>query len=315
MNIQEAQSRLWSLAEIDERIVRYADLRPCYNAFIDTRTPGSEAKENFTIIGPGVSENPEQFVHIAEPHGVNLGGARQPPGCSKSQHSHDTAEVFRVHSGRWRFDLGEQGGDARVTAGPGDVISLPTKTFRGFTNVGDDTGFLFAILGQDDPGRVLWAPDVFDMARDYGLVLLESGRLIDTRAGQQLPDDARPMPVTSSDQVGQMRRYSQAEAERLLWRAGDYNGSRTTPIIASGGPLDWPHGFAVERLDLTASDDYALPVENCPEVVFVHAGDLTIRWPNGEVSLGAGDTVSVPLGVDWSLASSAGATAYHVSRT
>ena len=54
---------------LENRIVRYADLRPCYNAFIDCRTPGSEAKENFTIIGPGVSENPDQYVHIAEPHG------------------------------------------------------------------------------------------------------------------------------------------------------------------------------------------------------------------------------------------------------
>jgi ABC-type uncharacterized transport system ATPase component len=46
------------IANIDEfsrealmnRVVRYADLIPCYNAFIDCRTPGSEAKENFTII-------------------------------------------------------------------------------------------------------------------------------------------------------------------------------------------------------------------------------------------------------------------------
>ncbi|MDZ7589029.1 MAG: hypothetical protein U5J78_07840 [Parasphingorhabdus sp.] len=68
-------------AQMEARIVRYADLRPCYNAFIDTRNPGSEAKENFTVIGPGVSENPEQHVHIAEPHGFNIGGARQPPGC------------------------------------------------------------------------------------------------------------------------------------------------------------------------------------------------------------------------------------------
>ena len=77
----------WTAEAMEARVVRYADLRPCYNAFIDTRSPGSEAKENFTIIGPGVSENPEQYVHIAEPHGFNIGGARQPPGCINSQHS------------------------------------------------------------------------------------------------------------------------------------------------------------------------------------------------------------------------------------
>jgi hypothetical protein len=75
------EKQQWSVDDMEARVVRYADLRPCYNAFIDTRTPGSEAKENFTIIGPGVSENPDQYVHIAEPHGFNIGGARQPPGC------------------------------------------------------------------------------------------------------------------------------------------------------------------------------------------------------------------------------------------
>ena len=58
------------------RLVRYGELVPCRTAFIDTRTPGSEEKENFTIIGPGVAENPDQHVHIREPHGFNIGAAR-----------------------------------------------------------------------------------------------------------------------------------------------------------------------------------------------------------------------------------------------
>ena len=71
----------WSAEALEARVVRYGDLVPCTNAFIDTRTPGSDAKENFTIIGPGVAENPEQHVHITEAHGFNVGGARQPPRC------------------------------------------------------------------------------------------------------------------------------------------------------------------------------------------------------------------------------------------
>ncbi|MDH5619947.1 MAG: cupin domain-containing protein, partial [Gammaproteobacteria bacterium] len=93
-------------ASLASMLVRYADLRPCTTAFVDTRTPGSAEKENFTIIGPGVAENPEQHVHISVPHGFNIGGARQPPGCLNSQHSHETAEVFVVHSGTWAFLLG-----------------------------------------------------------------------------------------------------------------------------------------------------------------------------------------------------------------
>jgi mannose-6-phosphate isomerase-like protein (cupin superfamily) len=284
-------SQPWTVEAMEARIVRYVDLRPCYNAFIDTRSPGSEAKENFTIIGPGVSENPDQHVHIAEPHGFNIGGARQPPGCVNSQHSHDTAEVFVAHSGHWRFDLGEHGDDAQVLIGPGDVISLPTGMFRGFTNVGTEAGFLFAVLGGDDPGRVLWAPQVFDMAAQYGLVLLENGSLVDTVAGQAVPDDIRPMPRTKPEQVAVLHRPMAAEAEALVWRAQDGLSS----IIGPDAPLNWEHPFTLDRINPSVTDNDAL---DRPEVLFVHQGVLTIGWDGGTVSLGEGDTITLPVGVE-----------------
>ena len=40
--------------EIEKRIVRYGELKPCKTAFIDAHTPGPDQKENFTIIGGGV---------------------------------------------------------------------------------------------------------------------------------------------------------------------------------------------------------------------------------------------------------------------
>ncbi|MCP4299001.1 MAG: hypothetical protein GY783_00305, partial [Gammaproteobacteria bacterium] len=79
--MEEAAPAQGRFAEfLSERLVRYADLQPCTTAFIDTRTPGRQEKENFTIIGPGVAESPDQHVHIDIPHGFNIGGARQPPG-------------------------------------------------------------------------------------------------------------------------------------------------------------------------------------------------------------------------------------------
>jgi quercetin dioxygenase-like cupin family protein len=306
MNGSHVKTGHFSAEAMEARVVRYRDLRPCYNAFIDTRTPGSEAKENFTIIGPGVSENPEQYVHIAEPHGFNIGGARQPPGCVNSQHSHDTAEVFVVHSGTWRFDLGEHGDDAQVILHRGDVISLPTGMFRGFTNVGTDTGFLWAVLGGDDPGRVLWAPQVFDMAKNYGLVLLESGQLIDTLAGQTLPENAHPMPRTTTDQVAALRRADSCQAEALVWRA-DRNGA-SARIIGEHAPLGWPHPFTLDLLDV-ASGNTSSPAG--PEVLFVHSGSMTVEWSGGAVTLGVGDTITMPVGLKRNL--SGEGAAYRVS--
>lgn len=306
--IDAASARHWTPAAMRERVVRYADLKPCYNAFIDTRSPGSEAKENFTIIGPGVSENPDQHVHIAEPHGFNIGGARQPPACVNSQHSHDTAEVFVVHTGTWRFDLGEHGDDAQVVIGPGDVISLPTGMFRGFTNIGEDSGYLFAVLGGDDPGRVLWAPDVFDMAAQYGLVLLENGQLVDTVAGQTVPADAKPMPRTSPEQVAALHRATAEEAEALVWRAR--TGSGVTPVIGPDAALSGPHPFTLQRIDLHPGEAQDAVVA-APEVLFVQSGRLTVTWADGSIDLGEGDTMTVPVGLERRL--SGQCAAYRVS--
>ena len=294
---------------ISSRIVRYADLVPCYNAFIDTRTPGSEAKENFTIIGPGVSENPAQYVHIAESHGFNIGGARQPPHCVNSQHSHDSAEVFVVMTGRWRFDLGEDGTDAQVELAPGDLISLPTATFRGFTNIGGETGFLFAILGNDDPGRVTWAPQVFSMAKEYGLVLLDSGRLIDTAAGERLEAGMVPMPPTSAAAAAKMQRLTPAQAQALVVRASAAPG--LTALIGPDAPIAWPHGFGVSRL--VGPGSHAFGGHAAARVIWVQSGDVSCRCADADLVLGAGDTFTVPQGAAAALDIGDGAAVFVVT--
>ncbi|MYA30946.1 MAG: cupin domain-containing protein [Gammaproteobacteria bacterium] len=299
------------------RLVRYGELVPCRTAFIDTRTPGSESKENFTIIGPGVAENPDQHVHIREPHGFNIGAARQPPGCVNSQHSHETAEVFWIHSGRWRFMTGEHGEDGEVVLERGDTISIPIHVFRGFENVGSGEGFMFAALGGDDPGRVTWAPYVFDDARRYGLVLLESGRLIDTEAGEAIPDDEPVMPATTAAQVAELTRLDSAALESCVSRYRDTNGSadsvlaqnasrgRVTeePIIGqdnreegvSQAPLAWEHGFHLRRLNFAPGACLPAHSRAEEEVWTVHEGHLRITWGRESLDLAPGDVLTIPI--------------------
>ncbi|MEM9570424.1 MAG: cupin domain-containing protein [Pseudomonadota bacterium] len=289
---------------LEDRIVRYADLAPCLDAFIDTRTPGSDKKENFTIIGPGVSENPNQHVHIAEPHGFNIGGARQPPHCTNSQHSHDTVEVFYVHAGQWRFDLGEHADDAQICLSPGDMISIPTNVFRGFTNVGEDTGYLWAVLGGDDPGRVLWAPKVFDMAKDYGLILLEDGMLIDTNKGETIPAGKRPMPVTSDAQIAALDVFSNAELEACVIRAGtsasfgafnQLTGVSESQLIGPK-PVDWAHGFTLSEIEIAPSAAIPSHSLNIADVYFVQFGKVIVTIDDEKTILTAGDTITFPVG-------------------
>lgn len=310
---------------LTQRLVRYGELEPCLTAFIDTRSPGSDKKENFTIIGPGVAENPDQHVHIAIPHGFNIGGARQPPGCLNSQHSHLTNEVFVVHIGTWAFLSGVDAGDGRVVLTEGDVISLPTDVFRGFENVGSDTGYLYAILGGDDPGRVLWAPQVFDLARDHGLVLMEDGSLVDTLAGESPPDGLAPMPRTTPEQVSRHRIVDSGGLESIIIRKGEFRWSSDSALARfdgvseaallgpaneaeSTGPgsLPWPHDFVLRALRLAPGAAVPAHRRSEEEVVFVHRGNCTVTVDGETLELGTGDTFTTPVGSARSFLNSGG---------
>lgn len=233
-----------------------------------------------------------------------------------SQHSHDTAEVFVCHSGHWRFDLGEHGEDAHVELHPGDVISIPTRVFRGFTATAhaDDgsAGFLWAVLGQDDPGRVTWAPQVFDMAKDFGLVLLENGSLVDTAAGETLPTDVHPMVPTSRRDADALGRISSDEAEAIVWRDRPADGTSVTTVIGADGPLDWDHGFSVDRIHIAPGETVDWDGMAGKEVLFVHQGILDIECEDGFMTLSKGDTISLPAGSRRRVLSDGGAMTFLV---
>ncbi|MBY5942703.1 cupin domain-containing protein [Halomonas sp. DP5N14-9] len=306
----------WTLDALEARRVRYDELIPCRNAFVDTRSPGSDRKENFTIIGPGVAENPHQYVHISEPHGFNVGGARQPGGCLNSQHSHESAEVFIVHSGRWRLIFGPEGQDGDLEVGPGDVASVPIHMFRGFEKIDEGTGFLFVLLGGDDPGRVKWAPSVFDLAKEHGLVLLKGGRLVDVAAGESVPEGAELEAAPDAEELARLitptpQRLAECVVRRNELRANPQAalagpGVEECPVIvpqASGdgfspGPIVgwWPHGFQLRVLRMQKGA--ATPGYHChePEVLFVQRGSVKVKSDQGTIDLGPGDTFTSPQG-------------------
>ncbi|KNG92344.1 cupin domain-containing protein [Pseudaestuariivita atlantica] len=287
-------------AEMEARIVRYGDLVPCKTAFIDAHTPGSDQKENFTIIGGGVSESPDQHVHIKDTPGFNIGAAGQPPKCRNSLHSHRTAEVFFVLKGRWRFFWGRWGKAGEVTLEEGDIFNIPTGIFRGFENIGTDYGMIMAILGGDDAGGgVLWAPQVIEDAKDHGLVLGENGKLYDSKKGQKLPDGVGPMPLLADDVLARMPEPTTGEVvPRYVARYWDMmalSDRAPAPVIGPDAMLVDKPGFDVDFISHTT------PVEeqamDSHHVLMPMRGHWRLDYDGGSVVLNPGDTCAVPPGL------------------
>lgn len=297
---------------MEKRIVRYGELRPCKTAFIDAHTPGSNQKENFTIIGGGVSESVDQHVHIQDTPGFNIGAAGQPPKCRNSMHSHRTAEVFFVLTGRWRFFWGRWGTAGEVVLEEGDIINIPTGMFRGFENIGTDYHMVMAILGGDDAGGgVQWAPQVIQDAKDHGLILGENGKLYDTTAGQSLPDAINPMPLLNE---AELANYAEPSSQEVVpgfvaryWDLMAMADKSACKVIGPDAILKDKPGFEVDLVNRhsLSTDMYSTDQH---EVLMVMRGHWRLGWTfDGqpvEKLLAPGDTCAVPPGVPHNLEAS-----------
>ena len=310
-----------SQADMEARIVRYGELQPCKTAFIDAHTPGSDQKENFTIIGGGVSESADQHVHITDQVGFNIGAAGQPPKCRNSLHSHRTAEVFFVLKGRWRFFWGRWGTAGEVVLEEGDIFNIPTGIFRGFENIGTDYGMIMAILGGDDAGGgVLWAPQVITDAADHGLVLGENGKLYDSKQGQALPEGVGPMPLLSDEVLARMPEPTTLDVVphyvARYWDLMALSDQQPAKVIGENAILRDKPGFEVELLSRASipADSYTTDRH---EILMPMRGHWRLSWDGGTTTLNPGDTVAVPPGVARSLAPSmtGEASLYRVRNT
>jgi quercetin dioxygenase-like cupin family protein len=286
------------MVDMMSRIVRYGELRPCRTAFIDTHTPGSDKKENFTIIGGGVSESKDQHVHIRETPGFNIGAAGQPPKCRNSLHSHRTAEVFFVLKGRWRFFWGRWGNAGEVTLEEGDIINIPTGIFRGFENIGTDYGLIMAILGGDDAGGgVIWAPQVIEEARQHGLMLGANGKLYDSKKGESLPAGVPPMALLTSKELKAFPELPPSAIVRdYVARYNDLMAlaaKKPAKVIGRDAVLVDRPGFEVDFLTRGSIPEITYTTDH-HEILMVMRGHWHFSWKGGETVLAPGDTVAVP---------------------
>ena len=292
-------------SEMDRHIVRYGALVPCKTAFIDAHTPGSNRKENFTIVGGGVSESPDQHVHICDTPGFNIGAAGQPPYCRNSLHMHSTAEVFFVLKGKWTFFWGRWGDAGQVTLEEGDIINIPTGIFRGFENIGSDYGMIMAFLGGDDAGGgVVWAPQVIQDAQDHGLILGENGTLYETQKGQTLPSGIAPMPTLTDLELQTIPEPTAAQVVphhvARYWDLMALSDHQPAKVIGPDAVLRDRPGFSVDFVSRNSLSAEAYTLDQ-HEVLMPMRGHWQLDWDGGTRVLNPGDTCLLPPGLSRAL--------------
>ena len=296
-----------------ERIAKFSELTPSTLPFVEGRLEGHKERKNYSIVGPGVAEDSEQSVKISKAHGYNLGAVSANPKNGSGLHSHTTAEVFLIYSGKWRFYWGEDGKN-EIILGKGDIISMPTNMFRGFENAGDEEGLIFVVLGNDDPGIITWIPKVLISAKETGLALLDDNSLIDLKKNK-IPTGKKLLEPIKNDQLQKFDNYSLNEIEKFICRFDNQSkfqndldsGIKLIQIIGnqfcnqSYNPLiDQNTGFNLSILKSKNGQIKDL-IFTKPTIMFSQKGLWKIKIENDVFEINSKDTFSVPLNTKLSI--------------
>ena len=288
------------------RLAKFNDLIPSSLPFVEGRLEGHRERKNYTIIGRGVAEDSKQSVKIQSLHGYNLGAVSAMPKNGSGLHSHTTAEVFIIYSGKWRFYWGADGKNETVL-NKGEIISMPTNMFRAFENYGDEESLMFVVLGGDDPGIITWVPEILNRAKETGMALLDDNSLIDLRKNE-IPNGRKIIEPISLSELDKFDNYLPTELEKNIFR----NEQNNTPhdqinnidIFQVLGKT-----FNTKKYDPLINQDTGFnltilkskvgKIENIecskPTTLFAQQGIWEIKLNDINIKLEKGDTFSVPI--------------------
>ena len=291
---------MWTEKKLQERLIPYSTLRYSTDAFIDYRIPGCSPKKNYALIGPGVSQNPNQPVSLREKHGFQVGGVAMPSGVVNPPHMHFTAEVFICTAGHWQLHWGFNPDPLTAEIGPGDIFSVPTWIYRGFKNIGTAEGFMFTGLGQDDSGGILWGAQTLASAAANGLHLTEDYQIIDEQKGQRWDDTTmHRLEPMSFDEISQLHSWSPSQMlqrivrfETLDWQstalldsALPACGAQLAPVIGLGmsecrnhtAPIANAHGFSIEWLRIPVGGSVSSHRLSSKQVWLCYQGEVELN--------------------------------------
>ena len=292
---------------MNNRLAKFKDLVPSTLPFVEGKMDGHKERKNYSIVGPGVAEDSKQFVKIAMPHSFNLGAVSAMPKNGSGLHSHTTAEVFIIYSGKWKFYWGAEGKDETILS-TGDIISMPTNMFRAFENAGDEEGLIFVVLGGDDPGIITWVPSVLEKAKKTGMALLNDNSLIDLSLNE-IPKGKSILEPISEEEIKKFDNYKLDQLEKFICK--DNENSKQVKKINGKFDLIQILGNKFENKEyaplINQDTGFNLSILKCkigqitnlkfekPTILFSRTGKWEIMIDDFQCILNPKDTISIPI--------------------
>jgi quercetin dioxygenase-like cupin family protein len=296
---------LLTAEQLQARFIPFNTLRYSTDAFIDYRIPGCGPKKNYALIGPGVSQNPNQPVSLREKHGFQVGGVAMGPGVTNPPHMHFTAEVFICTRGSFSLHWGFNPERHEYKLAEGDIASIPTWIYRGFQSHGTKDGgegFMFTALGRDDTGGILWGAATLEAARAQGVHLTEDYKIIDEHLGGKWDASMKRLQPMTPAEVGQLRTWAPEQMRQRVVKFAELDwsarglldsalpgcGAHIAPVIGHGmsaernhlAPIMNSHGFSIEWLKIPAGGSVSLHQLSSKQVLAVHQGSVEIYVSN-----------------------------------
>ena len=152
---------------LGQRVVRFNDRVPDWDAFADARIEGYRRAQH-RFIGTGASGKQDARVIPAEHFTLSV--MFVPPGQGNAPHTHEVEEVFFILEGKVRVFLeDDQGRRAATVLGRWDCVSCPAGVIHGFENVGLEPAYIQVMLGKARPDLMGYVDPALQKQRDAHL--------------------------------------------------------------------------------------------------------------------------------------------------
>jgi uncharacterized RmlC-like cupin family protein len=163
----------WTPEQMATRIARFAALQPKSRRYAQASGIPAEAfemiaaKHIYLLMAAAGAGGANAAPAVTGAPGLTVNLCECPPGNGPMLHVHQrTRETFLCLDGRFEVRWGDVG-EHRTTLERFDLIAVPPKVSRAFTNVGETTAYLLVMIqgGDEELNDVAYAPAVGDAIR------------------------------------------------------------------------------------------------------------------------------------------------------